>query len=73
MPGISGPELCRIFRNDPALTDVPIILASILGLPAVGAPVLHDLFLQKPVDAGALLVAVSAFAIAKHRGLDARL
>ncbi|MGY6157439.1 response regulator [Paraburkholderia graminis] len=26
MPGIDGPELCRIFRNDPGLASVPIIL-----------------------------------------------
>ncbi|MDR6484744.1 CheY-like chemotaxis protein [Paraburkholderia terricola] len=24
MPGIDGPELCRIFRNDPALASVPL-------------------------------------------------
>ncbi|MDR6412196.1 UNVERIFIED_ORG: CheY-like chemotaxis protein [Burkholderia sp. 1595] len=33
MPGIDGPELCRILRNDPVLAKVPIILASSLSLP----------------------------------------
>ncbi|WP_353956416.1 response regulator [Paraburkholderia fungorum] len=28
MPGIDGPELCRIFRADPTLASVPIVLAS---------------------------------------------
>ena len=60
MPGIDGPELCRIFRNDPALASVPIILASSLSLPPAGAPDLHNLFLQKPVDAVALLTAIVA-------------
>lgn len=63
MPGIDGPELCRIFRNDPVLASVPIILASSLSLPPAGAPDLHNLFLQKPVDALALLAAVSALAV----------
>ncbi|MDR6447712.1 UNVERIFIED_ORG: CheY-like chemotaxis protein [Burkholderia sp. 1263] len=34
MPGIDGPELCRILRSDPVLAKVPIILASSLSLPA---------------------------------------
>ncbi|MCC8402043.1 response regulator [Paraburkholderia sp. MMS20-SJTN17] len=63
MPGIDRPELCRIFRNDPVLASVPIILASSLSLPPAGAPDLHNLFLQKPVDAVALLTAVSALAV----------
>jgi CheY-like chemotaxis protein len=62
MPGIDGPELCRIFRKDPVLASVPIILASSLSLPPAGPPDLHNLFLQKPVDAVALLTAVSALA-----------
>ncbi|AUT66333.1 response regulator [Paraburkholderia terrae] len=63
MPVIDGIELCRIFRNDPALASVPIILASSLSLPPADSPDLHNLFLQKPVDAVALLTAVSALAV----------
>lgn len=59
---IDGIELCWIFRNDPVLASVPIILASSLSLPPAGSPNLHNLFLQKPVDAVALLTAVSALA-----------
>ncbi|MBB4519682.1 MULTISPECIES: response regulator [Paraburkholderia] len=65
MPGIDGPELCRIFRADPTLASVPIVLASSLSLPPSSPPVLSDLFLQKPADATALLTAVSALAIVK--------
>ncbi|MEC5409920.1 response regulator [Paraburkholderia sp. MPAMCS5] len=46
MPGIDGPELCRIFRNDPGLASVPIILASSFSLPSAGLTDLHNLFLQ---------------------------
>ncbi|WP_341314008.1 hypothetical protein WN982_00970 [Paraburkholderia sp. IMGN_8] len=63
MPGIDGPTLCRIFRNDPVPASVPIIMASSLSLPPAGTPDLHNLFLQKPVDAVALLAAVSALAV----------
>ncbi|MFM0620153.1 response regulator [Paraburkholderia nemoris] len=63
MPGIDGTELCRIFRSDPVLANVPIILTSSLSLPPAGAPDLHNLFLQKPVDAVALLAAVSALVV----------
>jgi DNA-binding response OmpR family regulator len=65
MAGIDGPELCRIFREDPILATVPIILASSLSSPAPMTPVLHDLFLQKPTDVSALLAAVSGFIVAK--------
>jgi CheY-like chemotaxis protein len=54
MPGIDGPELCRIFRADPVLAGVPIILTSSLNLPPAGIPFLHNLFLHKPVEASAL-------------------
>ena len=57
---IDSPELCRILRSDPVLAKVLIILASSLSLPPAGAPDLHNLFLQKPVDAVALLTAIRA-------------
>ena len=63
MPVIDGIELCRIFRNDPVLGSVPIILACSLSLLSADSLNLHNLFLQKPVDAVALLNAVSAFAV----------
>jgi CheY-like chemotaxis protein len=65
MPGIDGPELCRIFRADPLLACVPIILASSLNLPPSTTPALHDLFLEKPADAVALLAAVSGLIVVK--------
>jgi CheY-like chemotaxis protein len=63
MPVIDGIELCRIFRNDPVLGSVPIILDCSLSLLSADSPNLHNLFLQKPVDAVALLNAISAFAV----------
>jgi hypothetical protein len=44
---------------------VPIHLASSPSLPPSSTSFLSDLFLQKPADATALLVAVSALAIVK--------
>jgi CheY-like chemotaxis protein len=64
MPGINGSELCRIFRADPVLASVPITLTSAMNSPPAGVSLLHNLFLHKPADAGALLAAVSALAIA---------
>ncbi|MDR6412211.1 UNVERIFIED_ORG: CheY-like chemotaxis protein [Burkholderia sp. 1595] len=58
MPGRDGPGLCRAFREDLALASVPIILASSLQFPH-GAAVLHDHFLQKPVQPSTLLAAMS--------------
>ncbi|WP_250491485.1 PleD family two-component system response regulator [Caballeronia sp. INML2] len=63
MPVIDGPELCRIFRSDPVLASVPIVLASSLSLPPFGSSNLHNLFLQKPVDAVALLTAITTLAV----------
>jgi CheY-like chemotaxis protein len=65
MPGIDGPELCRIFRADPRLAKVPIILASSFSSPLSTPTVLHDLFLGKPTDAAALLTAVSGLIVIK--------
>ena len=63
MPGIDGPELCRIFRDDPILECVPIILASSLSPTPSTTPMLHDLFLEKPAEATALLAAISGFIV----------
>lgn len=65
MPGMDGLELCRVFRADPLLAGVPIILASSLRSPPSATPALHDLFLEKPADAAALLAAVSGLAVVK--------
>jgi CheY-like chemotaxis protein len=65
MPGMDGPELCRVSRVDPLLAGVPIILASSLKSPPSTTPALHDLFLEKPADAAVLLAAVSGLAVVK--------
>jgi DNA-binding response OmpR family regulator len=61
MPGLDGPALCRAFRDDATLATVPIILASSLTLPP-DAPLVHDHFLQKPVETLTLLAAISTLA-----------
>ena len=68
MPGIDGPALCRLFRDDAVLARVPIILTSSLMWPSDrnGAPVLHSLFLRKPVDAAALLTAITTVVVVAY-------
>lgn len=58
MPGIDGLHLCTRFRQDPALRSVPLILSSAQTLSPPGPRPPWDLFLPKPVDFNALLVAV---------------
>jgi CheY-like chemotaxis protein len=65
MPGMDGPELCQVFRADPLLAGVPIILASSLKPPPSTTPALHDLFLEKPANAAVLLAAISGLVVAK--------
>ena len=59
MPGLDGPALVRRIREEPALREVPVVLAS-----AVLRPDLSGLdgvtFLAKPFDLDALLGAVAA-------------
>ena len=35
--GLSGFDICRMFRADPALREIPIILVTVLGDPGVAA------------------------------------
>jgi hypothetical protein len=60
MPGLDGPGLSRLFRADPVLATVLVILASSLTLPPGDVPLLHDLFVQKPAEMLSLLDAISS-------------
>ncbi len=51
--GLSGFDICRKFRADPALRDIPIILLTVLDDPSVattGRAAGADLILHKPAD-----------------------
>ena len=58
MPGLSGYELCRHLKNDPARRDVPVILLTALTDPLdiiQGLECGADGFLTKPYQAGQLV------------------
>jgi CheY-like chemotaxis protein len=56
IPGMSGLELLRELRNDPALARVPVILTTACSHEAVAH--LHVPFLRKPFDPDLLLQVV---------------
>ena len=64
MPGISGYEVCRKIREDPATHDVPVIFLTAKGLlmdMAEGQDAGSDLYLIKPVLATKLINMVCMF------------
>ena len=59
--GLSGYDICRKFRADPALHDIPIILLTVLDDPGVsttGRAAGADLILRKPADPETIVRAV---------------
>ena len=62
LPGIDGMRLYRLFRKDPALAHVPVIvvLASSLSLPAQPEAVSNIHYVRKPVEVATLCAAISA-------------
>ncbi|MEX3897869.1 response regulator [Paraburkholderia sp. BR10954] len=60
MPRLDGLGLCVAFRADPRLAAVPIIFTSSEVFTGVPETTLHNIFLQKPVNAVGLIAAVSA-------------
>jgi DNA-binding response OmpR family regulator len=57
MPGISGLEVCRQLRDDPATRDVPVLMLSAAARPVEHAAGLQsgaDLYLTKPFSPAAL-------------------
>jgi CheY-like chemotaxis protein len=60
--GLSGFDICRMFRADPALRDIPIILVTVLGDPSVattGQEAGATLTLQKTADAERIASAIA--------------
>jgi two-component system, OmpR family, phosphate regulon response regulator PhoB len=59
--GLSGFDICRRFRADPALRDIPIILITVWDHPSVattGQAAGADLTLRKPADPETILTAI---------------
>jgi len=60
--GLSGFDICRMFRADPALRAIPIILVTVLGDPSVAATGREagaTLTLQKTADVQRLASAIA--------------
>ena len=60
--GLSGFDICRKLRADPALRDIPILLLTVWDHPSVattGRTVGANLTLRKPADAETLLTAIT--------------
>ncbi len=60
--GLSGFDICRMFRADPVLRDIPIILVTVLGDPSVattGREAGATLTLQKTADVQRIVHAIA--------------
>ncbi len=55
LPGIDGWEVLRQLKSDPALRDVPVIIATVVDERGVGLALGAVDYLVKPIDPGALL------------------
>jgi CheY-like chemotaxis protein len=69
MPNISGFEVCKRLKNDPATTDIPIIMVTALnefGDIERGIDCGTDDFLSKPVNKLELLTRVKTMLKLKH-------
>ncbi len=54
MPGMDGLAVLKALKQDPSLTQVPVIMVSILGDSAIGMALGAAAYLEKPVDKGQL-------------------
>jgi CheY-like chemotaxis protein len=59
MPIVNGPEMLRQLRDDPATTNIPVIMMSAVATAAVRQQCRADAFLRKPFE---LLTALDAIA-----------
>src|SRR5688500_9713061 len=58
MPGLTGFELCRTIKADPALCDIPVVLVTMLREPLEIVQALEvgaDSFIRKPYEPDALV------------------
>ncbi|MBW2263082.1 MAG: response regulator, partial [Deltaproteobacteria bacterium] len=70
MPGMSGLELCRLIKQEPATQDTPVILLTARGSTEhriEGHEVGADEYIPKPFEADELLAAVSGLLLSKVR------
>jgi signal transduction histidine kinase len=59
MPGLTGFELCRMIKADPALCEIPVVLVTMLREPQEIVQALEvgaDSFIRKPYEPDALVV-----------------
>jgi two-component system cell cycle response regulator len=59
MPGMDGPTISRLLRQDPTTAHIPIIAMTALSYRARQAVMLADVWLSKPFDLDALLQVVA--------------
>jgi signal transduction histidine kinase len=74
MPGVTGFELCRMIKTDPALCEIPVVLVTTLREPQEIVQALEagaDSFVRKPYEPDALVVRLrSLLAERAHRTKD---
>lgn len=58
MPVMDGAALCLAWRADPALRDIPFLLAS-AGIPRRNQEVPYDVFFRKPIPFETLLAEIA--------------
>jgi signal transduction histidine kinase/ActR/RegA family two-component response regulator len=59
MPGISGFDALHILKSDPATSDTPVIILSVVEERQQGLSLGAEAFLNKPIDASSLLKTIS--------------
>src|SRR5687768_9629908 len=72
MPGLTGFELCRAIKADPALREIPVVLVTTLREPLEIVEALEvgaDSFIRKPYEADALVARLRS--LLEHRPLPA--
>jgi CheY-like chemotaxis protein len=57
LPGITGPELCRVIRQDPWTRDIPFILTT-KDRPTASALLAVDVVVESPIDALGLFASI---------------
>ncbi len=63
MPGLNGEDVCRLIRNTPALTHLPVIAYTAHAMPEEKDQILacgFDALLIKPISAASLAAALAA-------------
>jgi CheY-like chemotaxis protein len=72
IPKIDGLTLCRLIRNDPAISDVPVIVFSILAAAARATDAGATAFLRKPLVESTFLAVINGAMMNANIVVDAR-